>query len=122
MKKLIYFLLFYILFFAEAAFPFGFVTGNELLKGCQQHVNAPASKSAAQCEYYILGIVDVYEELFNLNALPRVFCLPGNSTPEQYIRIILKYLSAAPEDLHFAAQGQVVLAMRDAFPCKEVYR
>jgi hypothetical protein len=45
------------------------------------------------------------------------FCLPPQSNTGQWMRVVVKYLQAHPEQLHEEDIGLVSLAFTNAFPC-----
>ncbi|MNR61896.1 hypothetical protein D3C85_1837700 [compost metagenome] len=46
------------------------------------------------------------------------FCLPGNVTNSQMVRIVVKYLKDNPKNLNEGRTGLVWSALKDAYPCK----
>ena len=47
------------------------------------------------------------------------FCLPNKSTHSQATLVVKKYLSEHSEKLHLDADGLVLEALIEAFPCSE---
>ena len=92
---------------AEATFD----NGNKLLGTCQNESEIPWG----YCLGYIVGIAEVLETepLVGMGA-----CLPKTATKGQLRIIVIKWLEANPQHLHFSAHSLVVKALSKAFPCK----
>ena len=91
---------------------FYYYSGNDLLQECE-------SDSAAAyniCAGYIMGIHDFREEVARQRE-KKTFCAPKGATSGQLVKVVTKYLSDHPEDLHTAASGLVFIAQSEAFPC-----
>lgn len=65
--------------------------------------------SLGTCLGYVSAVVDMYEGV--------AFCVPQNSTYEQYVRVTTKYINNNPEKLNLPAQAMVISALSNAFPC-----
>jgi hypothetical protein len=46
------------------------------------------------------------------------FCAPDSVTPDQAIRVAIKYLDDHPEFMHLDLRASALVAMTKAFPCK----
>jgi hypothetical protein len=118
-----------------AATPFVHATattfdGNELLSKCeaaerwvthQGTDDDPANGS--YCLGFIDGVMllatDTTVRLVDSDHRSSLPCAPAEGlTTGQAMRVVLKYLNSHPETLHKSAQLLVVLALREAFPCK----
>lgn len=88
------------------------VSGALLKKICASYVDRPASTSEGMCLGYVVGVMSVVE-------YTKYFCLPGKSTHSQVTLVVQKYLSEHPEKLHLDADGLVLDALIEAFPCSE---
>lgn len=72
------------------------------------------------CLHYLVGFVDGALVAQPEQPASKILCYPdeGVST-EQVRRIVVKWLESHPQNLHTSARIQVMLALHDAFPCKE---
>jgi Rap1a immunity proteins len=72
------------------------------------------------CMGYVAGLtqgVASSELIHRVKPSERLFCLPEGVTNIQKVRVIRKYISNHPEEAHNPAQGQALMALREAFPC-----
>lgn len=108
--------------------------GNSLLRECQAAVKSfdgekldiRDSLNAAYCVAYVSGILDLdamwlaYDKKDAPKNIPLHVCTPEGEGLEsgQSVRIIVKWLKANPEKLHWRGETVVVMALRQAFPCK----
>jgi len=90
------------------------ISGAYLKKICASYVEKPASTADGMCIGYVVGILSVMEYI---NAL----CLPDKSTHSQATLVVQKYLSDHPEKLHLNADGLVIDALQEAFPCSSTH-
>jgi hypothetical protein len=86
------------------------VSGALLKKICTSYVDRPASTLDGMCIGYVVGVMSVVE-------YTDYFCLPDKSTHSQATLVVKKYLSEHPEKLHLDADGLVLDALIEAFPC-----
>ena len=86
------------------------VSGALLKKICTSYVDRPASTFDGMCVGYVVGVMSVVEYM-------NYFCRPVKSTHSQAILVVKKYLSEHPEALHLDADGLVLDALVEAFPC-----
>jgi hypothetical protein len=99
------------------------LTGNQLLTKCEQAerlLSMPGDSSSQddvvgtfQCIGYISGVLHG----FLIGSSVKIFCMP-NVPDSQLIRLTLARLRSNPQYLHEPAGVQVVVALRDAFPCR----
>jgi Rap1a immunity proteins len=82
--------------------------------------------NGAHCVGYVQGVIDDHfscqiNETSSAAALDPVkhFCLPDGVTPNQTVRVIVKWLEDHPARLHEKAIGLVLDALRDNFPCRQ---
>jgi len=47
------------------------------------------------------------------------YCIPSSASPEQLIRVLVKYLENHPENLHETPAVLISVAFIKAFPCKK---
>jgi hypothetical protein len=107
-------------------------TGNDFLQQCSRlndPETAPSSYEIGVCMGYVFGTLDtlVYTQ-GNIRSMPEIssksaniavpICIPADSTPAQAVRIILKWLDAHPEKLHYPIYVLAEFALHDAFPCQ----
>jgi hypothetical protein len=123
---------------AESPSPAFILTGNGLLKWCEKYDPTASGPNAAACAAYIAGVVeslDNYEGGFRRMAeaeqriaaaekrQPRhsgmvaMICIPDNSTYDQHLRVVIKYLRDHPERLHEPRLRVTLSALFAAFPC-----
>jgi hypothetical protein len=108
------------------------MNGNMLLKNCQAWVrlmdnpNDAASGSdeieGANCAGYVDGVVDDHVTLQLEDKMPfdstKYFCIPDGVTPNQTVRVVVKWLTDHPARLHEKAIRLVLAALRDNFACR----
>lgn len=88
------------------------VSGALLKKICTSYVDRPASTLDGMCIGYVVGVMSVVQ-------YTNYFCRPVKSTHSQATLVVMKYLSDHPEKLHLDADGLVLDALIEAFPCAE---
>ncbi len=109
-------------------------TGNYLLRACKEMLREGPPDSAEEmlqsiaagshCAGYLMGMADMnslYQgSLTSVLGPDRgLFCMPTSGIEtDQTMRIVVKYLEANPEELHFSKRLLVVKALSKAFPCK----
>ena len=86
------------------------VSGALLKKICTSYVDRPASTLDGMCIGYVVGVMTVVE-------YTNYFCRPIKSTHSQVTLVVKKYLSEHPEKLHLDADGLVLEALIEVFPC-----
>ena len=86
------------------------VSGALLKKFCTSYVDRPANIFDGMCIGYVVGVMSVVE-------YTNYFCRPVKSTHSQVTLVVKKYLSEHPEKLHLDADGLVLEALIEAFPC-----
>jgi len=82
--------------------------------------NTPENLQNGFCLGYVAGItqgVDSSEVIHHVKTSEKVFCLPDGVTNIQKVRVIRKYIRNHPEEAQNPAQGQALMALREAFPC-----
>jgi hypothetical protein len=96
--------------------------GNDLLNGCKEADSANASKKSSFTAGYCYGIVvsTIETSVILKDGIAPNFqsCVPTEMTNQQAVRIVIKYLQANPEQLHFPGSTLVIRALHKAFPCK----
>jgi hypothetical protein len=86
------------------------VSGALLKKLCASYDERPANTPDGMCIGYVVGVMSVLE-------YTNYFCRPVKSTHSQATLVVKKYLSEHPEKLHLDADGLVLEALIEAFPC-----
>ena len=120
-----------------------FGDGNELLKDCKayadlnlldmrdmsdQDIRRASARGdligGLQCLAYVIGIIDDrfnfrIDEIASTGAFDpaRYFCFPHGVTPDQAVRVIVKWLGDHPARLHEDAIKLVLDALKENFPC-----
>jgi hypothetical protein len=119
------------LFIATAAH--GETTGNTVLDKCQKTIHFYENDGGLVKDQFdegwCIGWVDSALSLDGLNeqwrevtkARPSLmeFCAPTDGIPViQGVRVVVKYLTDHPEQLHLNGMTVTWMALKDAFPCK----
>jgi len=128
---------------AASALGFSAIDGNVMLKNCKAWVSLldnphfqgqdnPDNLRAishgdmvdgASCVGYVMGVVDDHFSCQINEKSPvdptKHFCLPDGVTPNQTVRVIVKWLEDHPARLHEKAIGLVLTALRENFPCRQ---
>lgn len=136
----------FVLLLPHRTFALGYAAldGNELLKECRAYtnlLNLPNARdtndpdvlramargdfaNGAHCLGYVTGVVDDHlncqtNEASSTAALDptKHFCLPDGVTPNQTVRVVVKWLEDHPARLHESAVELVLGALKDNFPC-----
>lgn len=100
-----------------------FLTGNELLADCKEYEKARDGRGgsfqyAGTCVGYVEGVADAYATWRAWDYIGSdIMCFPDGALVDQFIRIVVTYLEAHPEDLHLSAGSLVTHAYGQAFPC-----
>ena len=89
------------------------VSGALLKRVCSSYVERPAGTLDGMCIGYVVGVMSVVE-------YTKYFCRPIKSTHSQATLVVKKYLSEHPEKLHLDADGLVLEALIEAFPCPKL--
>lgn len=103
-----------ILFYAfPVAVQATFVTGQELQAGLRDwEATTMRNPAAAFAAFgYVVGASDASDEV--------AWCSPPNISRGQIAKIVLKFLDANPDKLHFAGDGLVNMALKSVWPCKK---
>jgi len=96
-------------FFTEQRMDYAFKTGNELLENCSA---PPSSGPYVACFSYISGVADTL-------SMMNIACTsPLGGNERQMTDLVANRLRAHPEIRHYAAAGEVLLALKDSFPCR----
>jgi hypothetical protein len=95
------------------------IDGNKLYEEC----TTPKSRSthyqdSASCISFVLGVSDMNGLMAPLRDVEPLFCVPQTATSGQLKDITVKYLENHPERRHGLAAGEVMMALRQSFPCK----
>jgi hypothetical protein len=90
----------------------GFYSGAALLASCQDPSRQP------ECSQYIAGVLDGHAYDLSRFGSPRDFCIPEDMTMEELEHVIVKWLKERPEKLRVTAANLLILALSDAFKCK----
>jgi hypothetical protein len=92
---------------AEAA-KFGVeITGSDLLELCENGDDY----SDGLCLGFVIGVLDISFDT-------RLYCLE-KATNKQIVMVIVKWMRANPEELHFPAKWIVAKALFNVFPCRD---
>jgi Rap1a immunity proteins len=110
---------------AKAAEASRSVDGNTLLRRCSAHLRYNDSGTISQnslidavfCQGYALGMIEMHLSYRTLKTTIPLFCPPDGLQTLQAIRVVVRYLQAHPEHLHWSGGVLATLALGDAFPC-----
>jgi hypothetical protein len=89
-------------------------SSNEMLPGCKGLISdkTPPLKEAlrqGRCAGYVAGLV---------YARSVFLCVPEGATPEQGVRVVIKYIEARPERMQEPFGKLALEALEEAWPCK----
>ncbi len=98
---------------SHVAAEFEGLSGASLKNICASYVDIPSNAGDGMCIGYVTGVMSVMEYI-------NVLCLPVNATHSQATLVVQKYLSDHPEKLHLNAEGLVIDALQEAFPCNNM--
>jgi hypothetical protein len=93
--------------------------GNLLLEACSKPKSNPAYEAySAMCTGYVLGVVDQHE--FSAGALGgrRQFCLKEGATADRMVELTREWLAAHPDGQTSYGSFGVLVALKQAYPCK----
>jgi Rap1a immunity proteins len=91
----------------EQRMNYAFKTGNELLENCSA---PPSTGPYVACFSYISGVADTL-------SMMKIACTsPLGGNERQMTDLVANRLRAHPEIRHYAAAGEVLLALKDNFP------
>lgn len=115
---------------SEANIPEMFKSALGMQKACEtalaisqpRQPSSGASSDEIAATMYCFGFIDGLQNGAAFMSIATkndsVLCIPQKATPEQLIRVFLKYCNANPEKLHLAPGPVLVGAFLEAFPCK----
>ena len=92
----------------------GFYTGSEILSNCQDGTESGKSF----CALYLGGIVDATEIWAGAGLMPRLICMPAETSTQRLREIFVAYASQNPDELGAVASATVIAALIGAFPCE----
>jgi hypothetical protein len=82
-------------------------SANEMLSGCTPPLREALRQG--RCAGYVAGLV---------YARSVFLCVPEGATPEQGVRVVVKYIEARPERMHEPFGKLALEALEEAWPCK----
>jgi len=113
------------------AFPLSTVTGLSLLHDCQSaikgtddlaHLTTEQDRASGRCISYVQGLMDANEFWVHrdkvLHGSTKHYCIERDTSLEQVIRILVKYLENTPKDLNENGWICLEAALQQDFPCK----
>jgi hypothetical protein len=95
----------------------GFLSGNQLLEYCDVPDAPDGTLSEGICLGYIISAADTYGAWEHWGKINNYICAPAGITSSHLRQIVTKHLREHPEKLDLDAGGQVIKALREAFPC-----
>jgi Rap1a immunity proteins len=103
---------------SEVVYPFYDARG--ILDLCEEGFGPPKNIGVLNnCLSYVAGVWDGYVLHKVLSSSPYKVCTPKGLRSSQLARVVLKYFKEHPEDLHYSASEQALIALEKAFPCKK---
>jgi Rap1a immunity proteins len=89
-------------------------SANDMLSGCKGLIGdkTPPLREAlrqGRCAGYVAGLV---------YARSVFLCVPESATPEQGVRVVIRYIEARPERMHEPFGKLALEALEEAWPCK----
>lgn len=96
------------------------LTGMELKKVCDYENNSNLRKLS--CLLFIQGVVYGFQQGAmigsdnDVNAEKKAICLPGDTSVDQWMAIVKKYLEDHPEKLHELGVNLIILSLATTFP------
>ena len=93
----------------------GYFDGNRLYSDCK---NESDTMAQGFCVGYVSGLVDldlVYASM--IDGYRPQYCLRSSVNPMHLKDIVTQYLEANPEQRQHPAAGNVIMALKNAFPC-----
>jgi hypothetical protein len=91
-----------------------FVTAENLYEMC----SSPDANGQNSCGVYILGAYDMLAKVYNSQAVAGLgVCMNGPATEGDIIFAVRRYLEANPASRQYAASDEILLALRQAYPC-----
>lgn len=81
---------------------------------------AEAMQGYSQCIGYLNGILDMHAMMVAFSKSKPQFCLPAQGVSiDQAHKIFVKWTSDNPKELHQLARTSIMIALKQAFPCKD---
>ena len=75
----------------------------------------------AMCAGYLDGVLDMHAIMVGFVKAKPMFCVPQTGISiEQAIRVFNQWVQQNPTKMHEGARGSVIIALRGAFPCRDV--
>lgn len=116
---------------AKAAGASRSVDGNKLLQDCSAYlryndsgaISRESLINAVFCQGYVLGMLEMHlsytppKPYSGHKTTTPLFCPPDEIQTLQAIRVVVRYLQAHPEQLHWGGGVLATLALIDGFPC-----
>ena len=93
----------------------GYFDGNNLYGDCK---NESDTLAQGFCVGYVSGLVDL--DLFYADMIEGYrpqYCLRNAVNPMQLKELVIQYLEANPEQRQYPAASNVIMALKNAFPC-----
>ena len=96
----------------------GYLSGSDLLESCKPRViDAVYRLKVAECRGYVVGVADTFD------CTRSVVGGRWNSrvvvSQEELVNTVIRWLNAHPRQLRYQADGLIVAALSEAFPCAQ---
>ena len=92
------------------------MTGDDFTKDCS---TSSAPTLQILCSSYLVGALDMLDSLEATTDIPNLTCVPPDVTGQQMAKVIVKYGTDHPEQLHQQGSAFVLKAFGDAWPCTD---
>lgn len=96
-------------------------TGNDMLRNCAEFLKEnnqiDGYFNSGVCAGFVSGVANTLAYARDASPATVKICIPDGFTIGQGIRILQKYLTDHPKDLHRSATALALTAYREAYPC-----
>src|SRR5262245_28168327 len=104
-------------------------SANYILPGCKAFLDRGNNTDLMKqgfCMGMVVGLSSMHllEEARQQGKVAATYCfdMPDGVSPEQAIKVIIKYADLYPEQLHYSFVRIALTALHEAWPCKEAQR
>ena len=87
---------------------------NSLMK---DFCNSKNEEKITYCEGFLVGVLETYHNLMQMEVFKEIFCLPPNLNSRDLISSFRKYIKEHPENNNNVASGVLLGFMMEKYPC-----